>query len=303
MLARIGLPRGLLHYQYGTMWERFFQELGAEVVVSGDTTRETLDCGSALDEICLPAKVYFGHACKLYEQVDYLFVPRVVSVTKGQYTCPKIIGMPDMLRNNISNMPPVIDIDVNLRQSSRNLYQAVVDVGRMFGKSPLVSLYAWFKAWQHRRRHYETVAVTADSRPRVGLIGHPYILYDKQVSMNVIDKLNKLGMQVITPEMVSARTAAVAARALGKKIFWTNSHHIAGAALALMTAPRPVQGLIFMTCFSCGPDALIGELISQRAQALGIPCMHLSVDEHTAEAGFITRLEAFTDMLGRRWRS
>lgn len=303
MQARIGLPQGLLNYQYGTVWEGFFRSIGAEVVVSGETTRETLDCGSALDEICLPAKVYYGHAVQLYKKVDYLFVPRVISVHKGQYTCPKIIGMPDMLRTNISQLPPIIDINVNLRQSTRDLYQAVTTVGRMAGKNAFASLNAWFRAWQNRDLSCGCSKVCpGDGNTPVALIGHPYLIYDRQISMNIMAKMRQMGLTVLTAEMVDTKTADRAAAVLGKKIFWSSSHHLAGAALALMSAPRPVKGVIFMTCFACGPDALIGELIAQRANAMNIPCMQLSIDEHTAEAGFITRLEAFADMLNWRWR-
>ncbi|WP_425061410.1 hypothetical protein SCACP_27400 [Sporomusa carbonis] len=302
LAVRIGLPRGLLYYQYGLVWENFLRELGAEVVVAGDTTKATLDHGSVLDEVCLPVKVYFGHVYELYKKVDYLFSPRVISVAAGQYTCPKIIGMPDMLRSNIDNLPPVINVNVNLRQNNRSLYEAIVSVGRTLGRGAIPSLYAWYRAWKHR--HQLPTAYQSDiKRQRIGLIGHSYIIYDRQISMNIINKLRDIGFDVITPEMVSNRQATAAAKVLGKKIFWSNSHHMAGAALALMQSAQPVNGLIFMTSFSCGPDALIGELINQRAQSLNIPCLLLTVDEHTAEAGFITRLEAFTDMLVRRKRS
>lgn len=301
MQARIGLPQGLLYYQYGTVWEQFFREIGAEVVVSGETSRQTMDCGSALDEICLPAKVYYGHAASLYSKVDYLFVPRIISVHKRQYTCPKIIGMPDMLRTNIGQLPPLIDVSVNLRQSSRDLYRAVTTVGRLVGKNALTSLSAWYRAW-HGRAGGNGRSPAGDGRTPVALIGHPYLIYDRQISMNIMAKMQQMGLTVLTPEMVDTKTADRAAAVLGKKIFWSSSHHLAGAALALMTASRPVKGVVFMTCFACGPDALIGELIAQRASALNIPCMNLSIDEHTAEGGFITRLEAFSDMLTRRWR-
>lgn len=297
MPVRIGLPRGLLHYQYGPVWENFLQGLGAETVTTGDTSKATLNCGSGLDEVCLPAKVYFGHIYELCRQVDYLFTPRVVSVAAGQYTCPKIIGMPDMLRSNIDHLPPLIDVSLNLYQNRRGLYQAVVTVGHMLGKNAVSSLYSWYHAWQCRQQ--SPVFGKCDGR-RVGLIGHPYIIYDRQISMNIIEKLGKAGIQVITPEMVSRQQAAVAAKVIGKSIFWSGTCHMAGAALALMQADQPVDGLIFITSFTCGPDALIGELIDQHAQALQIPCMLLTIDEHTAEAGFVTRLEAFTDMLIRR---
>lgn len=301
MTVRIGIPRGLLYYQYGALWERFLQGLGAEVVVTGDTSKATLDCGSVLDEVCLPVKVYFGHIYELAARnVDYLFTPRIISVAARQYCCPKIIGMPDILHSNMEQLPPLLDINVNLHQNGCSLYQAVIAAGRRLGKNPLFSLYAWHNAWQNHRREQPFFCPCRTDRQRIGLIGHSYIIHDHQISMNVIDKLSNLGFEVITPDMVSLCQAAAAAKTLNKKIFWSNSHHMAGAALTLIQSTPPVDGLIFMTSFACGPDALIGELIKRRAHALNIPCMLLTVDEHTAEAGFVTRLEAFTDMLSRR---
>ena len=299
MSLRVGVPRGLLHFQYGTILEHFLSELGAEVVLSGETSRQTLDCGSVLDEMCLPAKVFFGHACQLRDKVDYLFLPRIVSIRQGQYTCPKIIGMPDVLRNNVGQLPPIIDINIDMRQKNRQLYQAIITVGRLFGRGVVASLYAWLRAWQYRART-QPVEWAYDGRPRLALIGHPYIIYDRQVSLGTLEKLNKLGMQVLTPEMVEREEINLAAARLEKKLFWSNSHTIAGAAMALISGSRPLSGIVFMTCFACGPDALVGELIRQQAGQMNIPCMQLSLDEHTAEAGLITRLEAFTDMIKRR---
>ncbi|EGO61747.1 acyl-CoA dehydratase activase-related protein [Acetonema longum] len=356
MGIRVGLPQGLLFYQHGEVWAEFLRQLGAEVVLSGQTTRRTLDLGGVLAEVCLPVKVYFGHVCALYNQVDYLFVPRMVSETKGKYNCPEMIGIPDMIRSNLSQMPPLLDVLVSSAQRQGQMWQAVIETGRRLGVGLTASLMAWHRACCLRQSAQgltsqkvspiyslsrlsptstlETVQKGSDARkvedvretvrlqgtskrapadlttqmgpfqrsPLVALIGHAYILYDPQVSMNVIAKLERQGLRVVTPRMVPARDAARGARVFGKEIFWTYSHHMAGAAIALMQAPLPVDGVIFMTSFSCGPDALIGELIQQYAQSCRIPCMTLSMDEHTAEAGFDTRVEAFADMLMLRWQ-
>lgn len=299
MSVRVGVPQGLLHFEYGAVLERFLAELGAEVILSGETSRQTLDSGSGLDEMCLPAKVYYGHALSLRDKVDYLFMPRLVSISQGQYTCPKIIGMPDVLKNNAGRLPPLIDISVDMRQKSRQLYAAVVAVGRLFGHNVITSLYAWLRAWQYRSRT-RVLEWAYDGRPRIALIGHPYILYDRQISLDTLARLDNLGMQVLTPDMVERHEINQAASRLEKRLFWSSGHTIAGAALALMSGVRPLSGIVFMTCFACGPDALVGELIGRQAQRLGIPYMQLSLDEHTAEAGLITRLEAFTDMIKRR---
>ena len=37
--------------------------------------------------------------------------------------------------------------------------------------------------------------------------------------------------------------------------------------------------------------------MSYHCKEKGMPLIHLTIDEHTGEAGFVTRLEAFVDML------
>ncbi|MBU2609087.1 MAG: hypothetical protein KKF26_07200, partial [Chloroflexi bacterium] len=38
-MIRVGIPRALLYYQYYPAWKTFFEELGAEVVVSAPTSQ------------------------------------------------------------------------------------------------------------------------------------------------------------------------------------------------------------------------------------------------------------------------
>ena len=45
------------------------------------------------------------------------------------------------------------------------------------------------------------------------------------------------------------------------------------------------------------------ERIQRKAKYFGKPLLHLTIDEQTGEAGFITRLEAFVDMLFRKKRA
>lgn len=300
MTVRIGIPQGLLYYEYGQVWKTFFSSLGLEVVVSGETTKATLDAGGCLDEVCLPAKVFFGHCCALHQKADLLFVPRVISVAAGQYMCPKMIAMPDLLRANDAGLPPLLDTPINLRQGWRDLAKAIPVFGQQFGKSSWQVLAAWSRAWyqQAPAPHLKI----PEARLRVAVISHPYLIGDKLISMNLLARLRQCMVEPITAAQVPAHQAARAARHLGKEIFWSSGRHIAGAAMALMTASQPVDGIIFLTSFSCGPDALLGELIRQQAMIRHVPCMLLSVDEHTSEAGFVTRVEAFADMLTRRRR-
>ncbi|MCX5642886.1 MAG: acyl-CoA dehydratase activase-related protein [Candidatus Omnitrophica bacterium] len=97
----IGIPRGLLYYKYFPLWKAFFEKLNYRVVESEKTNTGTLKEGSryAIDEICIPLKVYYGHVVNLTgKEIDYLFVPRYISITSGTYMCPKFLGLPDLIR-------------------------------------------------------------------------------------------------------------------------------------------------------------------------------------------------------------
>ena len=76
---RIGMPRALLHYRYGTLWTTFFEALGCDVVLSDPTDRSTVAHGDALsnDECCLASKIYLGHVASLVDSdaCDAVFVP------------------------------------------------------------------------------------------------------------------------------------------------------------------------------------------------------------------------------------
>ena len=48
------------------------------------------------------------------------------------------------------------------------------------------------------------------------------------------------------------------------------------------------------------PEIVAKSIISTVAKALDFPIMTLVLDEMTGEAGFVTRLEAFIDLLKRR---
>ena len=64
-----------------------------------------------------------------------------------------------------------------------------------------------------------------------------------------------------------------------------------------------IDGLITLTAFGCGPDSLMIERITRKAKRFNKPLLNLTIDEQTGEAGFITRLEAFVDMLFRKKRA
>ena len=130
----------------------------------------------------------------------------------------------------------------------------------------------------------------------VALVGHPYNIFDKYINMNIVQKLNKLGVGVITEEFIEETLIDEEVKGLYKRPFWTFARNSYGFAANVYREKR-VNGIIYISSFACGIDSVVIELIKERIG--NFPFMTLKIDEHTGEAGLDTRVEAFVDMLGR----
>jgi predicted nucleotide-binding protein (sugar kinase/HSP70/actin superfamily) len=79
-------------------------------------------------------------------------------------------------------------------------------------------------------------------------------------------------------------------------MYWRSGQDILRAATIVRDNPN-LQA-IYLTNFNCGPDAFLISFFRQRLG--GKPFLELEVDDHTADAGMITRCEAFLDSLNLR---
>lgn len=317
-MLKIGIPRSLTYYNYHPLWKTFFEELGAEVVVSPPTTRTILKQGvkAAESEFCLPVKVYYGHALCLTGLVDTLFIPRIVSVEKRAYTCPKLLGLPDMIRA-VDDAPSVWSPTIDFTKGKKAFYSSVFETGKMLSRDSFSILRAYLKAASEYRkfqvrlregvpRHQaiecgDGKASGKEKRPlKIGLVGHDYIISDSYVTMNLAERLEKLGVCLVTPDTLPRRIINREAATLPKSLFWSYEKDIIGAAFHWMKKGL-ADGIIYVLAFACGPDSLIQTLLEYEARRTGgrMPLMSIVIDEHSGEAGLVTRIEAFVDMLMR----
>ncbi|WP_018085049.1 acyl-CoA dehydratase activase-related protein [Desulfurispora thermophila] len=322
MQYKIGIPASLMYFTQYPAWHAFFTGLGMQVVTSGATTKKLLDQGvkEALADACLPVKVYIGHVLSLKDKVDYLFVPRIVCLNKRTIYCPKFLGMPDMVKYGLSCQLPVLDTWIDVRDRKTGLWPAYKSIGQFF-KKPLRQIARAY--WQARRaekaltrlltRGYFPPAALAHltqgkplpARPAAGnltfaVLGYPYLVHDPFVSFDLLGKLNRLGVRVYTMENVPVKALQQQDSELDKTMFWTFSDLALKAAFYFFRQRR-VDGIIHLTAFGCGPDSMVDKLMELTAHDYPqVPFMSLTIDEHSGEAGVMTRLEAFVDMVRRK---
>ena len=328
-MIKIGIPRALLYYQYYPMWQAFFEELGVEVVVSPPTTQAMLTEGTArvVADTCLPVKVFLGHVLSLVERCDWIFIPAVRSMKSKIYNCSKFLGLPDMTRAVIPESPPILDIDIDINKGKGALYQAIYQLGRHFTWNPLKVRNAALAAWQAYLNYRELMSrhgltplqaierisdapeteskllssYPASTRATIALVGHPYLLYDEYINHRLIQRLEQAGNKVLTPEMLTTKELESGIAGLVGRAYWTYEEEIVGAGGHYLQSGA--DGVIGIMTFGCGPDSLMMDMVHRQAAKLRTtPFMNLTMEEHTAEAGMVTRLEAFTDMLYRKKR-
>jgi predicted nucleotide-binding protein (sugar kinase/HSP70/actin superfamily) len=314
--GRIGIPRALMFYRYFPLWHTFFERLGWRVMVS-DRVRQKEKI-IYFEDSCLPMKLLVTHAVQLKDKVDYLFIPRLVSIHRIYIMCPKFRGAPDIVRLATEGNVSMIDETVDLRKGGIPLLRSFVKMGEKLGASRQESRRAFREAeeslskfqkdWLDRINRLPTSQLFETNAPtphvgretslRVAFIGHPYNLFDVDINKDLIGLAKSLGMEIMTSDLLSEKEIDREVSGLSKEIYWSSGREIVGSLFHFLSVG--VDGVVFLTSFKCGIDALLQEFIKRRLKVRGgssIPLLILSFDEHTGREGLTTRLEAFRDVV------
>ena len=294
---KVGIPRGLLYNNYHPFINSFFTELGAEIILSPETNKEILNLGVkyCIDEACLPIKVFHGHVASIKDNCDIMFIPRIMQLRRREYICPKFCGLPEMVLNNIPSMCKAITEPI-YSYSGRKFNTFIKNTGHLFTNSSSTIEKAYNIALMTQQNHRSGIK-DEGYKLNIALIGHPYNVYDKFSNMDVVKKLNKLGIGIITEEYVDRAELDHQLISLYKKPFWSFVRNSYGSSTYLAENNK-INGIVYISSFACGIDSVLIDLIKDR---LGdFPILVIKIDEQTGEAGLNTRLEAFVDMLERR---
>lgn len=297
--AAVGLPRAMLYYRYQTLWTAFFRELGLETVDSGPTDREILERGTALaiDEACLSLKIYLGHVAALVGRCQYILVPRVSNFGRHRNMCTRFEALPDLVRNVFRNSGQKFlsyNVDVLAKQEEED---AFLGLGRELGFPAKAAKRAYKLAKkaelaQFKVRVQKQEALSRREGMKVLIAAHSYVAEDPYMGKPVTDYLRKNGVIPLRADLVERAPALKKSLELSPTCKWEISREILGG---ILERREDVKGIILLSAFPCGPDAMVNELIARRVQ--GVPLLNLVLDSQSGTAGVETRLESFIDII------
>jgi predicted CoA-substrate-specific enzyme activase len=300
---RIGLPRASLFFEYLPFWTVFFNRLGAAVVVSPENGPEILEGGlrKLAAETCLPVKAAFGHVEWFRDKaVDWIFFPAVLDLRKdagdSASFCPYTESFSFMARAATS--AEILSPFVALNGSREDFLRSVATVRDALDQNDeaigeayeaAVEAQADFRARLQARGREVIAWCRKEGQPVWAVIGRPYTLHDPYLNLNLGRHLAKLEVTALPVDLLPLDGTA--------GLDWPGAPHWRYNRQAIQAALWAVgqEGIepVILTNFGCGLDAFnlrhFDRILS------GKPHLILEFDEHRAEAGLITRIEAFLD--------
>ncbi|MFQ5431102.1 MAG: acyl-CoA dehydratase activase [Nitrospinota bacterium] len=307
----VGIPRVLTMHEHFPFWSTFFEELGCEVILSGKTNQEVIHTSQeyVTAETCFPIKILHGHVMDLIGRgIDYLFMPSVISMSsqdskfRTSQNCPLVQANSyivktamDLSRKKVELLEPPIHFQMGDQKVARELSAIAKRLGKSQGRVER-SVKAARKAQNSfyaniRWSGMETVKNLAKGQKAVVIISRPYNGCDSGINMGLPQKLRDMGVIAIPIDMLPLDEKEVHKE--NPDMYWRSGQRMQAAAEVVRKNPN--LNAIYISNFKCGPDSFINYHIQQ--QMRGKPYLHLEVDEHSADAGAITRCEAFFDSL------
>ncbi|CUH97651.1 hypothetical protein P22_3786 [Propionispora sp. 2/2-37] len=149
---------------------------------------------------------------------------------------------------------------------------------------------------------------------RIGIIGELYVMLEPYVNLDLERQLGNMGVEVFKTMQLSdyvqghlfrkqkylkkfRELATLAQPYLGH---YVGGHALKSIAHTVSLAREEYDGMIHIFPFSCMPEVIAQNILPRVSQETGIPVLSLAFDEQSGEAGIMTRLEAFVDLLHYR---
>ncbi len=323
---KVGIPRALHFYRYYPFWKKLLEELDVEIILSPPTNKKIVEEGvtHGFGELCIPVKIYYGQVLKLVRDnpdLDYLFVPRYVAEVKEAYFCPKFLSLPDVIKI-LPEVPKILNFEVNVKEFP--IATSAIELGNELGKSQNEALNAYREAQKYFDEYHDflrdgasvnhALRLVERNRPftlpkkkykgdlKFLLLGHAYNIFDTFINLDFQKKLQDHGVEVLTienlPESLFKEPVIINKRL---RNYWRHEEEIMQSIRYFLTKGRDeIDGVIFLISFACGPDSLISELVMRDMKVVGLPFLEIIMDEHSGEAGLLTRVESFVEMIQRK---
>ncbi|MCL5784838.1 MAG: acyl-CoA dehydratase activase-related protein [Patescibacteria group bacterium] len=316
----VGIPKALMTFDLAPLLGGFLHNLKVPMVFSTPTNKQTIEKSLELaySETCFPVKLLHGHVAELVERgVNKILIPNAIRMGRmdgdenQRYSCPLVQASPYIIRtvfnpdNRLARglLPiDILDPVIDLSRGDKILVKSLARIAqRKLGFSWREGLRAAQGGIEAQKQFESQLQVEGQlaleklkvdsSALGVVLLARAYNAQDEGANLGMDTQLQKLGVVPIPMDYLSLGSVDV--KKISDRPYWNYENKILAASRII--AENPQLFGIFLSNFGCGPNSFIQNIVEDIMG--GKPLGQIELDEHAAEAGYITRLEAFVNTI------
>ena len=303
----VGMQRALYGANTAVLWAHFFDRLGFRLVLTPLTNQHISKVGieAMQAETCFPVKVSHGHVKELIGKTRYLFLPSLIDMptqnrSEMGYYCPMVQSNSYMVRAALRiDRSSIVSPTIHLKHDPDTLCQEISEqiktkLGVTKAEVRSALSFALEKNDQFAKdlhqKGQEILENHTENEPIIVVTGRPYNLYDERLNLRLGQNLSKIGLTSLPMDFIDVSSVELSDF---PNMYWGFGTQI--LKTAKFTKKIPHYFGLHLTNFGCGADSFIEHFYKfiMGAKAYLI----LELDEHSAVAGVMTRLEAFKNVI------
>lgn len=306
---RVGLNRSFQNHTLLPLFFNFFNELGCEVILPDEIDETGIQKG--MTSFCLSGQIALGYFKNLLDKdVDYVFMPQIMEIKVSdqkkyrkeyQTVCMFIQGEPyyqkaTFLRDK--KTPKLINPALNFMKGFEAEINTFIKIAVELGFTKKEGALAYKKACEKQNEFVSSmkeqgrrILSELEKNPdkiAIVLFGRPYNAFAKEANKGVPNKFASRGVEIIPYDFLLYENEENY-----KDTYWEMGQRIIKAAKIVERHPQLFG--CYLTNFLCALDSI---MVQHFRDLMGTkPSLTIEVDEHTADAGVNTRIEAFLDII------
>ena len=161
----------------------------------------------------------------------------------------------------------------------------------------------------NKLKKYEASIPEQDKRYKIGIIGEIYVVLEDSINNQIEEKVNSFGFEVERSQYLTDWIKENSFPFLGKELeeiekkgeefieIEIGGHAQGNLGYAVNFKEKDFDGIIHLKPFGCLPELVSQSVMDDFSEKYEIPVLTISIDEQTADANVLTRVEAFLDMI------
>ena len=166
------------------------------------------------------------------------------------------------------------------------------------------------------RKSLKSIKLDKEVSPlKIAIVGEIYVATESYINLDIEKTLGNMGVEVFNTlgvgewirehmiKKILPFKSKIKPHEAGKEFMNTNDiggHGLETIGSSILSAKKNFDGVIHLYPFTCMPEIIAQSTFNELQSKYKIPIMTLILDEMTGETGYMTRIEAFTDMLKRK---